>query len=327
MVAQSKDLKTTPAPRFALSVDVEDYFQVWAFSNVISRSSWERFPLRVGNATRACLDMFDRHNARATFFVLGWVAERDPGLIREIVARGHELASHGFDHTKVTDQHRTEFKEDARRSKQLLEDIAGVSVNGYRAAGFSIDATTPWAHETLAEVGYLYSSSAHPIAHDHYGDENGPQTPYRPVAGMDLIEAPVATTELFGRRVSCAGGGWFRASPFALSSRLIARAAKRNDGPVVFYFHPWEIDADQPRIKAASQKSKLRHYLNIKSMAGKLDRLLARWPWARIDVALGLNSSESDEYLEKTSSTNFDGTRIEQPESDPCSAGKAETLS
>ena len=293
MAVQAIDHKAATAapPRFALSVDVEDYFQVWAFSNVISRASWDGYALRVGDATRACLDMFDRRDAKATFFVLGWVAERDPALVQEIVRRGHELASHGLDHIKVTDQHRDEFREDARRSKLLLEDIAGAPVKGYRAAGFSINRTTPWAHETLAEIGYRYSSSAHPIAHDHYGDASGLQTPHRPVAGSGFIEAPVATTELFGRRVSCAGGGWFRAAPYALSERLIARAANRNDGPVIFYFHPWEIDADQPRVKTASRKSKLRHYLNLKSMAGKLDRLLARWQWGRIDGALELGGT------------------------------------
>lgn len=292
MAAQAIDFETTPAPaRFAMSVDVEDYFQVWAFSDVISRASWDGFALRVGDATRACLDMFDRRNARATFFILGWVAERDPALVREIAARGHELASHGLEHIKVTDQHRGEFREDARRSKMLLEDIAGAPVIGYRAAGFSIDNTTPWAHETLAEVGYRYSSSAHPISHDHYGDARGLQTPHHPVAGADFVEAPVATTEFLGRRVSCAGGGWFRAAPYALSERLIARAAERNGGPVIFYFHPWEVDADQPRVNGTSRKSKLRHYLNLKSMPKKLDRLLARWHWGRIDEALGLGGT------------------------------------
>ncbi len=292
MVAEPIDIENAAvAPRFAMSVDVEDYFQVWAFSDVIARDSWDGFAPRVGDATRACLDLFDRRGTRATFFVLGWVAERDPALVREIAGRGHELASHGYEHAKVTAQSRAEFREDARRSKEILEDIAGAPVNGYRAAGFSIDGTTPWAHETLAEVGYKYSSSSHPIAHDHYGDASAPQTPHRPVANAGFIEAPVATTDIFGRRVSCAGGGWFRAAPYALSERLIARAANNLDGPVIFYFHPWEIDADQPRIERASRKSKLRHYLNLKSMPAKLDRLLARWPWGRVDAALGLGGA------------------------------------
>jgi len=276
------------AGSFALSVDVEDYFQVWAFSDVIKRESWDGFQPRVGDATRACLDMFEQRGAKATFFTLGWVGERDPSLVREIVERGHELASHGFDHTKVNQQSPEEFIRDASHSKKLLEDIAGVEVRGYRAAGFSIDGSTPWAHEALAEIGYAYSSSTHPIAHDHYGDASAERSPFKPVEGLDFIEAPVATTTLLGRRVSCAGGGWFRASPVALSKKLMRRAAGTLNGPVIFYFHPWEIDAGQPRIKTASVKSKLRHYLNLAKMPRKLDSVLTSFYWRRIDDALGL---------------------------------------
>lgn len=276
------------ASPFALSVDVEDYFQVWAFSNVIKRESWDGFALRVGDATRRCLDLFDAHDAKATFFTLGWVAERDPDLIREIVRRGHELGSHGYEHVKANEQDRAAFLADVRRTKALLEDIGGVEVNGYRAAGFSISAQTPWAHEALAEAGHVYSSSLHPIAHDHYGDANAPQRPFTAAPG--LIEAPVATVTLFGRRVSAAGGGWFRASPLALSKALLDRAANTLDGPVIFYFHPWEIDAGQPRIRRASWKSKLRHYINLDRMESKLARILAAYDWGRIDAALGVGS-------------------------------------
>ena len=278
--------------KFALSVDVEDYFQVWAFSNVIKRESWDGFQLRVGEATRRCLDMFDRHNAKATFFMLGWVAERDTALTREIVDRGHELASHGYDHTKVSQQTREAFREDATRTKKMLEDMTGVAVTGYRAAGFSIDASTPWAHETLAEIGYQYSSSSHPIAHDHYGDARALQSPFRPVCGSDFLEAPVATANLLGKRVSCAGGGWFRAVPVSLSKALLRRAAAAQNGPVIFYFHPWEIDAHQPRIRGASMKSKFRHYLNIGRMEEKLNDILSPFPWERIDGALGSLTKE-----------------------------------
>ena len=288
MAALAELSTNTSSDRFAMSVDVEDYFQVWAFTEAIKRESWDGFTLRVGDATRRCLDLFERRNARATFFTLGWVAERDPRLVREIAERGHEIASHGYDHTKVNAQSRDAFREDAQRTKTMLEDLAGVAVNGYRAAGFSIDRTTPWAHEVLAEIGYLYSSSMHPIDHDHYGDANAPQTPYAPVAGADFIEAPVATTDVLGKRVSCAGGGWFRALPFAVSSTLIARAARRLEGPVIFYFHPWELDPDQPRIAGAALKSKLRHYLNLRSMPRKLDRLLAAHRWRRVDDVLGM---------------------------------------
>ena len=276
---------TDPRRRFAMSVDVEDYYQVWAFSDVIERSSWDAQPSRVDAATRRVLDLFDRHRAKATFFVLGWVAERAPDLIRDIVARGHELASHGYDHRKVFDQSPEMFREDVVRTKTILEDIAGVAVTGFRAAGFSIDRRTPWAYEILAEAGHHYSSSSHPIAHDHYGDPGGPRSP-RLLGGV--IEAPVATADFLGRRVSCAGGGWFRAAPYAMSALLLKKAAASIDGPAIFYFHPWEIDADQPRIADASAKSKFRHYLNLDRMQGKLERLLGEFHWGRIDEAIAL---------------------------------------
>lgn len=273
------------AKRFAMSVDVEDYFQVWALSSSISRDDWDGYPLRVEDSTRRVLDLFDRNQAKATFFTLGWIAERAPGLVRDIVARGHELASHGYDHTKAFDQTPDEFRADVVKAKRILEDLSGVAVNGFRAAGFSIDAKTPWAHEILAKTGHLYSSSSHPIAHDHYGDPRAPRAPHR---RGGIIEAPVATAEIFGRRVSSAGGGWFRAAPYALSRRLIARAGKTIDGPAIFYFHPWEIDAAQPRVAGLPAKSRLRHYLNLDRMEGKLDRLLGDFAWGRVDEALGL---------------------------------------
>jgi polysaccharide deacetylase family protein (PEP-CTERM system associated) len=272
-----------------MSVDVEDYFQVWAFSKVIDRKSWDGFPLRVEASTRKALDLFEAHGARATFFTLGWVGERAPALIREIVARGHEIASHGYDHAKAFDQTEAEFREDAGRAKKLLEDVAGVEVVGYRAPGFSIGAKTPWAYETLAALGYRYSSSSHPIAHDHYGDPNAPQSPHSPLNGAEFSEAPVATVDVFGRRLSCAGGGWFRAAPYAFSKGLIDKAARSLNGPVIFYFHPWELDPGQPRINSAPLKSKMRHYLNLAGMEKKLGRLLGDYRWGRIDEALGLS--------------------------------------
>jgi polysaccharide deacetylase family protein (PEP-CTERM system associated) len=276
-------------PRYAMSVDVEDYFQVWAFSTIVNRASWDGYALRFEAATRRVLDLFDRKGAKATFFTLGWAAERAPALMRDIVARGHELASHGYDHTKVFDQTPAEFRADVAKTKKILEDVAGASVNGFRAAGFSIDARTPWAHEILAETGHLYSSSSHPIAHDHYGDPDAPRGPH---AAGGLIEAPVATAEFFRKRLSCAGGGWFRAAPYFLSEALIRRASQTIDGPTIFYFHPWEIDADQPRFENAPAKSKFRHYLHLDRMEGKLDRLLGAFKWGRIDEALGLASGK-----------------------------------
>lgn len=276
------------ARRFAMSIDVEDYFQVWALSSVIRRADWDGYALRVDDATRRVLDLLDRRQAKATFFTLGWVAERAPKLVREIVARGHELGSHGYDHVKVFDQSPDEFRADLAMTKRILEDAGGVAVNGFRAAGFSIDARTPWAHEIIGETGHLYSSSSHPIAHDHYGDPDAPRSPHR-LGGV--IEAPVATAEMFGKRVSSAGGGWFRAAPYALSRRLIERAARTIEGPAIFYFHPWEIDALQPRVEGLPSKSRLRHYLNLDRMEAKLDRLLGDFNWGRIDDRLGLNSA------------------------------------
>ena len=278
--------RTQSAPRFAMSVDVEDYFQVWAFSGVIDRDRWDGFQMRVGSSTRRLLDLFDAANAKATFFILGWVGERAPELVREITDRGHEAASHGYDHRKVFDLTPAEFRADVVKTKNILEDATGASVRGFRAAGFSIDERTPWAYEILRETGHLYSSSSHPIAHDHYGDPEGPRDP-RHID--EIIEAPVATAEFMGRRVSCAGGGWFRASPYLISRSMINRAARTLSGPIIFYCHPWEIDANQPRISSAPVKSKARHYLNLSSTESKLKRLLADFSWGRVDHALGLD--------------------------------------
>lgn len=272
--------------RFAMSVDVEDYFQVWAFAGVIGRNDWDDYALRAEANTRRLLDLFDRSGATATFFTLGWIAERAPALMREIAARGHEVASHGYDHKKVFDQSPDEFRADLLKTKRILEDASGTRVRGFRAAGFSIDSRTPWAHEIVGETGHDYSSSSHPIAHDHYGDPTAPRGPHR-VGGV--IEAPVATAEIFGKRVSCAGGGWFRAAPYALSKGLLDRASSTIGGPAIFYLHPWEIDPGQSRIAAAPWKSKLRHYVNLGAMEGKLARLLSAYRWTRIDEALGLS--------------------------------------
>ncbi len=269
---------------FAMSIDVEDYFQVWAFADAVDQADWDGFEMRCDRSTRRILDRLDAAGATATFFTLGWVAEKCPDLIRDIHARGHEVASHGYAHVKVFDQTREEFLEDVRKTKAILEDLTAAPVTGYRAAGFSIDQRTPWAHEALAEAGYRYSSSSHPIAHDHYGDPDAPRTPHRPVP--ELIEAPVATADVFGKRISVAGGGWFRAAPYAPFKALLKRAAADLDGPTIFYFHPWEIDPAQPRIKGASLKSSLRHYLNLDAMERKIVRLLQDFHWTRIDHAL-----------------------------------------
>ncbi len=277
--------KTAPkyAPKHAMSVDVEDYFQVWALSSKISRDDWDDYTLRVEDNTKRILDLFDRTNTKATFFTLAWIAKRCPSLMVDIVNRGHEIGSHGIEHVKVFDQTRDEFFADAGQAKKQLEDICGVPVTGYRAAGFSIDERTPWAFETLAQLGYEYSSSLHPIAHDHYNMPDAPRHRHQPVAGSSFYELPVATVDAYGKRVSCAGGGWFRAAPYGWSKHLLTKFDKQGGGPAVFYFHPWEIDPGQPRIDGISSKSKFRHYLNLDKMEAKLERLLNDFSWGRID--------------------------------------------
>ncbi len=268
----------------AMSIDVEDYFQVWALSEKIAPEDWDGFDLRVDAATRAAMDLMERHQVTATFFTLGWVAQKCPALIREIIARGHELASHGMAHKKIFDQSREEFVKDAGDSKKRLEDIAGVKIRGFRAAGFSLDARSPWAHEVLHEAGYDYSSSIHPIAHDHYDNPNASRLPFHPIVGSDFLEIPVATVSAFGRRLSCAGGGWFRVLPYGWTKHLLTRLNEKELQPGVFYFHPWEIDPDQPKVEGLSAKSKFRHYTNLDKMSAKLERLFQDFKWSRLDA-------------------------------------------
>jgi len=267
----------------ALSVDVEDWFQVGAFEGVIDRSDWDRLPLRVERNAEAVLRLFDQAQVKATFFTLGWVAERFPALIRRIADEGHELASHGWDHRRVFTMDAAVFRADILRARTAIEQSGGIAVTGYRAPSFSIDQRTPWAHEILAEEGYRYSSSVAPVAHDHYGWREAPRFAHRPVAGSDLIELPVTTVEVAGRRAAAGGGGFFRLLPYRFSSWAVARVNRRDERPAVFYFHPWEIDPDQPRVADAPLKSRLRHYTNLAAMEGKLLKLLNTFAWGRTD--------------------------------------------
>ncbi|MEE4350231.1 MAG: XrtA system polysaccharide deacetylase [Pacificimonas sp.] len=272
----------------AMTVDIEDYFQVGAFETVVSRDDWGQFKGRVERNTRACLDLFESEGVSATFFTLGWVAERHPALIREIVARGHELASHGYAHDRVHDFTPEAFRADLRKSRALLEDAGGVRVRGYRAPSFSIGKKNAWAQEIIAEEGYVYSSSVAPIQSDHYGWPEAPRFAHLPVAGSDLIEIPVSTVEYGGRRFACGGGGFFRLLPYRFSEWAIARINETDGQPAMFYFHPWEIDPDQPRIPGAPLKSRLRHYTKLDVMEAKLRRALQRFRWDRVDrVFLG----------------------------------------
>jgi polysaccharide deacetylase family protein (PEP-CTERM system associated) len=269
--------------RNALSVDVEDWFQVGAFEKVIARGSWDGLPHRVERNSDAVLALFAEAGVKATFFTLGWVAERYPALIRRIVDQGHEIASHGWDHARVFSMTPQMFREDLARARKALEDAAGVAVTGYRAPSFSIDLRTPWAHVVLAEAGYAYSSSVAPIRHDHYGWPEAPRFAFRPLAGEALVELPVATARVAGRTVAAGGGGFFRLLPYRFS-RWAIEQVNRQGAPAIFYFHPWEIDPGQPRLSGASLKSRIRHYSRLAAMEDKLKRLLADFAWDRVDA-------------------------------------------
>ena len=268
--------------RNALSVDVEDWFQVGAFENTIHREDWDRLEYRAERNTDACLTLFDEAGVKATFFTLGWVAQRSPALIRRIVDAGHEIASHGFGHERVFTLEKASFAANIARTRKLIEDAGGQHVTGYRAPSFSIDARTPWAYEALVEGGYRYSSSVAPVRHDHYGWPEAPRFAFRPIKDAELIEVPITTTVIAGRTFAMGGGGFFRLLPYALSSYAI-RKVNAEGAPASFYFHPWEIDPDQPRVNAAPLKSQLRHYTKLKDMAIKLKRLTRQFEWGRYD--------------------------------------------
>lgn len=277
--------------RNALSVDVEDWFQVGAFETVISRADWDAKERRVERNTDAVLALFADAGVKATFFTLGWVADRHPALIRRMVEQGHEVASHGCDHKRVFQMTAEEFAADVRQSKQVLEDAAGIAVTGYRAPNFSIDQRTPWAHAALADAGYTYSSSVAPLVHDHYGWPEAPRFAYRPLEGRDLIELPVSTVQLGGRNFAAGGGGFFRLLPYSLSRWAIGRV--NGEGrPAIFYFHPWDMDPGQPFVPDAPLKSKLRHYPNLGKMAGKLRRLAGDFGWGRVDDVIASERSK-----------------------------------
>ncbi len=272
-----------PPLRNALSVDVEDWFQVGAFETVIHKGDWSRLESRVARNTDKVLDLFARTGVKATFFTLGWVAERAPAQMRRIVAEGHEIASHGWDHDRVFTMDAESFRADLRRARAAIEDAAGFPVIGYRAPSFSIDARTPWAHRVLADEGYAYSSSVAPIVHDHYGWPESPRFAWQPLADSAMIELPVTTAKLGPRTLAAGGGGFFRLLPYRFSRWAIRQVNSEAGRPAVFYFHPWEIDPAQPRVGGAPLRSKLRHYSRLSAMEGKLKRLLQDFSWGRVD--------------------------------------------
>ncbi|MEO0973216.1 MAG: XrtA system polysaccharide deacetylase [Pseudomonadota bacterium] len=263
-----------------MSVDVEDYFQVSAFEGAVDRESWPSTPLRVEANVDRVLDLFARHDVHATFFTLGWVAERCPQMVSRIVEAGHELASHGYDHTRVTQQTPEAFRQDVLRTKALLEDLSGQPVLGYRAASYSIGADNLWALDVLEETGHRYSSSIYPIQHDLYGMPEAPRFAFRTRAEDGLLEFPVSTVDFAGKRLPCGGGGYFRLFPYGFSKHLIKKLNREQRQSSIFYFHPWEIDAEQPRMQGISAKTRFRHYLNLGRTASRLERLAADFRWA-----------------------------------------------
>ena len=265
----------------ALTIDVEDYFQVSAFAAHIARSDWDTRECRIERNINSILEMLARHETKATFFTLGWIAERFPQLVRQIVNEGHELASHGYGHERASDQTEEAFFADINLAKIVLEDLTGSAVNGYRAPSFSIGAGNLWAFDCLARAGYRYSSSIYPIRHDHYGMPDSPRFAYEVRPG--LMEIPITTLRVLNRNLPSSGGGYFRLLPYALSRWMLSRVNRHDRESGIFYFHPWEIDPQQPRVTSAPIRSKLRHYTNLSVMEAKLDRLIADFKWGRVD--------------------------------------------
>ena len=270
-----------PALSNALTIDVEDYFQVSAFAPYIRRDEWDSRECRVERNVDRILAMLAQRDVKATFFTLGWIAERYPQLVKRIVAGGHELASHGYGHERASDLTPAAFAADITRAKQILEDLSGQPVLGYRAPSFSIGIKNLWAFDQLARAGYRYSSSIYPIKHDHYGMPDSPRFAYR--VGAGLLEVPVTTLRMFNRNFPSSGGGYFRLLPYPLSRWMIGKVNRDDREPAVFYFHPWEIDAEQPRIAGIDGRTRFRHYVNIARMERRLGTLLGDFRWGRMD--------------------------------------------
>ena len=278
----------------ALTIDVEDYFQVSAFAPHIHRQEWNSRECRVERNVGRILQMLSRRQVRATFFTLGWIAERYPKLIRQIADQGHEVASHGYGHERASDQTEDAFFADIQLAKVILEDLCGVEVKGYRAPSFSIGKGNLWAFDCLEKAGYRYSSSVYPIHHDHYGMPDSPRFAYQIRPG--LMEIPVTTMRVLNRNLPSSGGGYFRLLPYSLSRWMLGRVNHRDRQSGIFYFHPWEIDVDQPRVAGISQKTRFRHYVNIPRMEGRLEQLLGDFKWGRMDEIF-LNKSQQDAAL------------------------------
>ena len=271
----------------ALTIDVEDYFQVQAFADVIRPAEWCRYPLRVENNTYRLLEILDRRGIHGTFFILGWVADRCPDLVQDIFKAGHEIGSHGYDHQMIRRHDEKCFRGDISRAKAVLEDQLGVKIKSYRAPSYSITAQTLWALDVLAEAGFEYDSSIFPVHHDHYGIPDAPRFPHYKFLrdGSRIVEFPPSTLPAFKVNLPVAGGGYFRLLPYPVTAWAIRRINEREDQPALVYLHPWEIDPDQPRV-AASWRSRFRHYHNLRSTEEKFARLLDDFSWAPMSEVL-----------------------------------------
>lgn len=269
-----------------MSVDVEDYFHVAALSQSIKVADWEGISPRVVNNTKRLLDLFDKKGIKVTHFVLGWVAERFPDLVREIDGRGHEVACHGYSHQLVYEQTPDVFRKETHKSKKILEDILGKPILGYRAASYSITKKSLWALDILHEAGFKYDSSIFPVHHDRYGIPDAQTLPHRlqTPKGNYIVEFPLTTSDIFGFKLPAAGGGYFRLYPYVFSKYLLAKVERANK-PFVFYLHPWEIDDKQPRVKA-SLLSMFRHYNNLHKCESRLERLLEDFSFTTMKASL-----------------------------------------
>lgn len=271
----------------AMTVDVEDFFHVSAFESIIKPEQWQEYQPRVDMNTRRLLDLFAKTGVKSTFFVLGWVAERYPELIKEIHQQGHEVASHGYAHRRASEQTREEFFEDVKRSKDHLENLLGIEIQGYRAPSFSIGYTNEWAFEVLAELGFKYSSSTYPVKHDLYGTPDWPRFAYK--RPENIIEIPIPTLKMMGKQVPIGGGGYFRLYPYKMTQKLVTKYLRQEKQPYSFYFHPWEIDAEQPRLTDAPLKSRFRHYVNLSRTEAKLESLLNDFNWSTMKDVYGVS--------------------------------------
>ena len=273
----------------AMTVDVEDYFQVSAFEPYIAKEQWDSLPHRVERNTHRILDLFKEKNIKATFFTLGWVAERYPDLIKRMVKDGHELACHGYEHIRVTEQTPEQFRADVSKTKKLLEGLSGEKVKGYRAASYSIGANNLWALNILLEEGFEYSSSIYPVKHDIYGMPDAPRFVFEPIEKQNFKEIPITTIRFGGKNFPCGGGGFFRFYPYALSKWAINRINTQERESAIFYFHPWEIDPKQPRIHGLNLKTRTRHYLNLNRMENRITRLLTDFKWDTMENVFQIN--------------------------------------